>query len=597
MDTASGADVEPSSHDTAMLDYNAWLFWHEATEERRQAQLDRQAALAELTGGSIGARVFISELAMVHPSGLRMGDDSYIAAHAYVTGAFHAGHDCSVNAFAVVRGAVTMGDGVRVGAHTSILGFNHAMEPDRPVHRQPLTERGITIGDDVWIGSNVVIVDGVTVGSHAVIGAGSVVTKDVPAWAVVAGNPARLIRDRRHTSRATGTAHALAGLAAKAREQAAAIIERSWEPNTPVARGAAPTDRTHTGQNAPADGTPTGRYVNAPGEPATLRAHADAVELSYLLSDAPPGQLPQAEHVRRLRQGQDPVTGLTPLLDAAGSPGPPPAGFEDGSAHYHVLSLGYALDLLGSRFEHPVGAVARMSPADLTAVLDGLPWRAAGWGAGATVDTLGTALMWNLRHFPAQGSRTAVDAFLGGLLVRCRRDSGLWSPSRAADGLLQAVNGYYRAVRGSFAQFGLPVPYPERVIDTVLAHAADERHFGPGRTTACNVLDVAHPLWLARRQSAHRAKEVTAWAARQMDAIIGQWVDGQGFPFAHPPLSGPQHRDHRPGLQGTEMWLATLWYVADLLGVAESLGYRPRGVHRPEPALDAHDDQAVTPGR
>ncbi|WP_336213890.1 acyltransferase [Nonomuraea sp. LPB2021202275-12-8] len=563
MDTAPGAD-------TKLLDYNGWLFWHEASEERRKAQLDRQAAIAELSGGSIGARSFISELAMVHPAGFRMGDDCYIAAHAYVTGTFHAGDHCTVNPFTVVRGTVTMGDGVRIGAHTSILGFNHSMEPDRPVHRQPVTERGITIGDDVWIGSNVVIVDGVTVGSHAVIGAGSVVTRDVPAWAVVAGNPARLLRDRRGTSH--GAAHALAGLAARAREQVAEIVGRSWEPGAIAS-----------------DGTPAGRYVNAPGDPPTLRAHADAVELAYLLSDAPPGQLPRQEHVRRLRRNQDPATGLTPLLDAAGLSGPAPAGFDDDTAHYHVLSLGYALDLLGSRFEHPIRAVGRMSPADLAAALDGRPWRDGGWAAGAGVDTLGTALMWNLRHSPeSPATRTDLDVLFGRLLARCRRDSGMWSPSRASDGLLQAVNGYYRAVRGSFAQFGLPVPHPERVIDTVLTHAADGRHFGPGRTTACNVLDVAHPLWLARQQTRHRAGETTAWATRQVDAIIEQWVDGQGFPFAHPPLSGPHHRDHRPGLQGTEMWLATLWYVADLLGVAESLGYRPRGVHRPEPALDVH---------
>lgn len=39
-----------------------------------------------------------------------------------------------------------------------------------------------------------------------------------------------------------------------------------------------------------------------------------------------------------------------------------------------------------------------------------------------------------------------------------------------------------------------------------------------------------------------------------------------------------------PGLQGTEMWLAIAWYLADLLGVSDALGYRPRGVHRPEPS-------------
>ncbi|MET7459416.1 acyltransferase [Nonomuraea sp. NPDC005501] len=556
-------------HDAKLLDYNAWLFWQEADEDQRKAQLDRQRRLVELTGGSIGERTFVSELAMVHPADLRMGDDCYIAAHAYVTGSLRTGDDCTVNPFTVVRGRVTLGDGVRIGAHTSILGFNHSMEPDRPVHRQPHSERGITVGDDVWIGSNAVIVDGVTIGSHAVVGAGSVVTKDVPEWAVVAGNPARFIRDRRHrkASRHADAAHALAELADRAREQCARIVGRSWE----------------DGADAP-DGTPSGRYVNAPGDAPTLRAHADAVELSFLLTGEPPRRLPREEHIRRLRQNQDPVSGLTPLLGPDGRHAPPPAGYEDGTAHYHVLSLGYALDLLGSRFEHPIRAVERMTPADISAALDGQPWRDAGWQAGAGVDTLGTALMWNLRH--GEVSPAQLDAFFGGLLTRCRPDNGMWSRERPSDGLLQPVNGFYRATRGSFAQFGLPVPYPGRAVDTVLTHAADTRHFGPGRTTACNGLDVAHPLWLARRQSAHRADEITAWASAQVALIAAQWVDGQGFPFAHPPLSGPNHRDHRPGLQGTEMWLAALWYVADLLGLAESLGYRPRGVHRPEPAVD-----------
>ena len=127
---------------------------------------------------------------------------------------------------------------------------------------------------------------------------------------------------------------------------------------------------------------------------------------------------------------------------------------------------------------------------------------------------------------------------------------------------------------GSFAQFGVPVSHPERVIDTVLAHATDERFFASERMDACNVLDVAHPLWLART-TGYRSAEVAAAARTLLDAALERWQNGAGVAF------GP---GDEPGLQGTEMWLAITWYLADLLGLAEALGYRPRGVHRPEPA-------------
>ena len=54
----------------------------------------------------------------------------------------------------------------------------------------------VRIGDDVWIGMRVTILPGVTVGSHCIIGAGAVVTKDVPDYAIVGGNPARILRTR-----------------------------------------------------------------------------------------------------------------------------------------------------------------------------------------------------------------------------------------------------------------------------------------------------------------------------------------------------------------------------------------------------------------
>jgi hypothetical protein len=161
----------------------------------------------------------------------------------------------------------------------------------------------------------------------------------------------------------------------------------------------------------------------------------------------------------------------------------------------------------------------------------------------------------------------------------------MWGDPAENNGLLQVVNGFYRASRGTFAQFGLPLPYPERVIDTVLQHAADPSLFAPDRQNACNVLDVAHPLWLAQQQTSYRRAEVTALAARLLGDALGHWTDGLGFGFQAPHRLTRVQARSEPGLQGTEMWLAIVWLLSDLVGVADLLGYRPRGVHRPEPAL------------
>lgn len=120
-------------------------------------------------------------------------------------------------------------------------------------------------------------------------------------------------------------------------------------------------------------------------------------------------------------------------------------------------------------------------------------------------------------------------------------------------------------------------------MDTVLDHGVDPRWFAAGRQNACNVLDVAHPLWLAGQQTRHRAAEARAWAEEQLTQALERWRDGAGFGFG-PPGEGGSGPGRDPGLQGTEMWLAIIWLLADLAGVADRLGYRPRGVHRPEAA-------------
>jgi acylphosphatase len=83
--------------------------------------------------------------------------------------------------------------------------------------------------------------------------------------------------------------------------------------------------------------------------------------------------------------------------------------------------------------------------------------------------------------------------------------------------------------------------------------------------------------------------EVTGVAERLLRDALRFWTPDAGFGFQapHPTTAGSPATV--PGLQGTEMWLSIVWLLADLVGVADQLGYRPRGVHRPEPAIDLAD--------
>lgn len=88
---------------------------------------------------------------------------------------------------------VTIGHNVMIAPNVSLYTAGHPLHPDS---RRSAYEYGaaITIGDDVWIGGSAVLLPGVTVGSGCVIAAGSVVTRDIPAGVVAAGNPCRVIR-------------------------------------------------------------------------------------------------------------------------------------------------------------------------------------------------------------------------------------------------------------------------------------------------------------------------------------------------------------------------------------------------------------------
>ena len=100
---------------------------------------------------------------------------------------------CNYNCCILDVAPVNIGDNCLFAPNVSIYTAGHPIHPDA---RNSLYEYGIevNIGNNCWIGGNVVIMPGVTIGDNCVIGAGSVVTKDVPAWSIAAGNPARVIR-------------------------------------------------------------------------------------------------------------------------------------------------------------------------------------------------------------------------------------------------------------------------------------------------------------------------------------------------------------------------------------------------------------------
>lgn len=102
---------------------------------------------------------------------------------------FFANYNCTI----IDVAKVTIGDNCQMAPNVAIYTAGH---PLHPVSRNSLYEYGIsvTIGDNVWIGGNTVILPGVHIGSNTVIGAGSVVTKDIPDWVVAAGNPCRVIK-------------------------------------------------------------------------------------------------------------------------------------------------------------------------------------------------------------------------------------------------------------------------------------------------------------------------------------------------------------------------------------------------------------------
>ncbi|MEM7252798.1 MAG: acyltransferase [Pseudomonadota bacterium] len=142
-----------------------------------------RANTANRPGVRLGASVEILEncLLSANEGHIAIGDRTRIAPGCLVYG----------------NGGVDIGADVLVAAHTSINTVSHnAARTDVSINSQGVNCAPVVIEDDVWLGLNVTILQGVRIGKGAIVGAGSLVSKDIPAWSIAVGTPARVLRQR-----------------------------------------------------------------------------------------------------------------------------------------------------------------------------------------------------------------------------------------------------------------------------------------------------------------------------------------------------------------------------------------------------------------
>lgn len=487
------------------LDYMPWLI----KNRKNTNQIEFQQFLIENYQCHFENNTYISPNANIVESKLIMGENSTISADVLIRGAnITMGRDCSINPSAYLQGNITIGNLVRIAPSVSIIAENHIFEDIfTSIKSQRCISKGITIGDDVWIGASAIILDGVKIGSHSIIGAGSIVTKNVEDYTVVAGNPAKPIKNRLYEYFKQPLSH----FCNQIQEEIEPLVS-SYIVNH--------------------------QYVDTKKTVSPHRPWCDAIEILSMFNKT-----------STLMSKNDLINTLQKM--------------QEDKINYEVLCLGYTLELLDSHISQPYSYVQTLHGEQLIHYLDSLDWKNHPWGSGDKVDALGTSFYQNKKFFNLDFDSDTLFQWLN---EHANPSTGLWNNND----LHASVNGFYRLTRGTYAQFNQPLPYCERTIDSILKHA---KSLNPQFATACDILDIIHPLWLCKKQSDYRLNEGKEWAIVWINHILNNWTKEKGFKFE---LFG----EECPSLMGTEMWLSILFLLCDYLNLTELLNYEPKGVHR-----------------
>lgn len=188
------------------LSWMPWLYFTLKPKHRAWAhpwQAEVQGALRRLETIVIEEGAFVAPEARLFAEPGRpivIGPRVSIAAEVFVHGPVTLGAEVSLNARVSLDGGskgIVVGAGTRIASGAVMYAFDHGLAADRFIRTQRPRSRGIRVGEDVWIGANAGVTDGVTIGDGAVVAMGAVVTHDVAPGVIVGGVPARPIGRRR----------------------------------------------------------------------------------------------------------------------------------------------------------------------------------------------------------------------------------------------------------------------------------------------------------------------------------------------------------------------------------------------------------------